>query len=64
MESTRNRCHFLGEFAEKVLQPLHRTNKDPFSGIRADANAFGWGFASAASRALRFATIIGADLDK
>lgn len=64
MESTRDRCRFLAEFAEQVLGPLHKTDKDPFSGIAADVNAFGWGFASAASRALRHPNLIGANLGR
>ena len=53
MQETRDRCKFLSDFAQKVLLPLHGTENDPFSGNRADVNAFGWGFACASSRALR-----------
>ena len=59
MQRTRDRCRFLSEFADSVLTPLQKTNKDPFSGHNADVNAFGWGFASAASRALRNPSVIG-----
>jgi hypothetical protein len=58
MQRTRDRCRFLSEFADLVLTPLQKTSKDPFSGHNADVNAFGWGFASAASRALRSPTVI------
>ena len=58
MQRTRDRCRFLSEFADIVLTPLQKTNKDPFSGHNADVNAFGWGFASAASRALRNPSVI------
>lgn len=59
MSRTRDRCAFLSDFAENVLSPLHKTDLDPFSGHRADVNAFGWGFATAASRAIRNPTVIG-----
>ena len=59
MQRTRDRCRFLSEFADSVLTPLQKTTKDPFSGHNADVNAFGWGFASAASRALRNPSVIG-----
>ena len=59
MQRTRDRCRFLSEFADSILTPLQKTNKDPFSGHNADVNAFGWGFASAASRALRNPSVIG-----
>mmetsp|Transcript_12843 Transcript_12843/g.12480 ORF Transcript_12843/g.12480 Transcript_12843/m.12480 type:complete len:672 (+) Transcript_12843:150-2165(+) len=58
MQRTRDRCRFLSEFADLVLTPLQKTTKDPFSGHNADVNAFGWGFASAASRALRSPSVI------
>jgi hypothetical protein len=58
MQRTRDRCKFLSEFADSVLTPLQKTNRDPFSGHNADVNAFGWGFASAASRALRNPSVI------
>lgn len=59
MQRTRDRCRFLSEFADGVLTPLQKTTRDPFSGHNADVNAFGWGFASAASRALRNPSVIG-----
>ena len=59
MSRTRDRCAFLSDFAENVLSPLHKTEMDPFSGHRADVNAFGWGFATAASRAIRNPTVVG-----
>mmetsp|Transcript_526 Transcript_526/g.720 ORF Transcript_526/g.720 Transcript_526/m.720 type:complete len:918 (+) Transcript_526:20-2773(+) len=68
MQRTRERCRFLKEFTDDVLMPLQRAAKftssngnggidmerDPFSGNLADINAFGWGFACASSRALRY----------
>jgi len=59
MQKTRDRCKFLGEFAESVLLPLQKSPQDPFSGNSADVNAFGWGFASASSRALRSHQVVG-----
>ena len=56
MQRTKDRCKFLSEFADSVLQPLHGSQRDPFHGNSADVNAFGWGFASASSRALREAS--------
>ncbi|KAJ1427350.1 hypothetical protein B484DRAFT_397217, partial [Ochromonadaceae sp. CCMP2298] len=61
MQRTRDRCRFLGEFTSTVLAPLQRSDQDPFSGNRADVNAFGWGFASASSRALRSTRTVGVD---
>ena len=58
MQRTRDRCRFLSEFAVSVLAPLHNTPRDPFSKHCADVNALGWGFASAASRALRNPDVI------
>ena len=58
MQRTRDRCRFLSEFAVSVLAPLHNTPRDPFSKHCADVNALGWGFASAASRALRHPDVI------
>lgn len=58
MQQNRDRCKFLSDFAQNVLQPLQKTTMDPFSGNSADVNAFGWGFASAASRALRNPNVI------
>lgn len=54
MHKTQDRCRFLSEFADQVLKPLQKTSKDPFSGFSAGADAFGWGFATACSRAIRF----------
>ena len=59
MQRTRDRCRFLSEFADNVLLPLQKTARDPFSGNSADVNAFGWGFASASSRALRNPSVVG-----
>ena len=53
MHRTRDRCKFMSEFADTVLVPLQGGMRDPFSGNCADVNAFGWGFASASSRAIR-----------
>ena len=53
MQKTKDRCKFMSEFADSVLKPLQGSPRDPFSGNSADVNAFGWGFASASSRALR-----------
>lgn len=53
MQKTRDRCHFLNDFSENILLPLHKSSKDPFSGNRVDVNALGWGFACASSRAIR-----------
>ena len=58
MQRTRDRCRFLSEFADTVLGPLRNNPRDPFSGHSADVHAFGWGFASAASRALRDPSVI------
>lgn len=33
MQRTRDRCRFLSEFADSVLTPLQKTNRDPFSGV-------------------------------
>jgi hypothetical protein len=57
MQKTKDRCKFMSEFADSVLLPLHGSPRDPFSGNSADVNAFGWGFASASSRALREASM-------
>ena len=61
MIRTRYRCRFLTDFSDNVLGPLHNKITDPFSGHVADVNAFGWGFATAASRALRNPDVIGDD---
>ena len=61
MIRTRYRCRFLTDFSDNVLGPLHNKISDPFSGHVADVNAFGWGFATAASRALRNPDVIGDD---
>jgi len=61
MQRTKDRCRFLSEFADNVLLPLQKTARDPFSGNSADVNAFGWGFASASSRALRNPAVVGQD---
>eukprot|EP00981_Chlorochromonas_danica_P000953 scaffold229_cov155-Ochromonas_danica.AAC.1 len=53
MQKTRDRCHFLNDFSENILLPLHKSSKDPFDGNRVDVNALGWGFACASSRAVR-----------
>jgi hypothetical protein len=50
---TKNRCKFFNEFVTNVLSPLKSTSKDPFHGKNVDINAFGWGFATASSRAIR-----------
>jgi hypothetical protein len=58
MQRTRDRCRFLTELVDSVLGPLNNTPRDPFSGHQADINAVGWGFASAASRALRHPDVL------
>ena len=58
MQKTRERCKFLLEYTENVLLPLHKTSLDPFLGQNADVNAFGWAFASAASRAIRSPNVL------
>lgn len=59
MVRTRDRCKFLSDFADNVLAPLYDTKFDPFSGHQADVNAFGWGFATASSRAFRNPAAVG-----
>lgn len=55
----QDRCIFLGDFSSNVVTPLYQSTLDPFSGHKADMNAFGWGFATAASRTIRDVEVVG-----